>query len=122
MKRITAIVCLLLLAAIALAQIPGPDKAPPGKAAKILYMNNWQDVIVLDESGKYLPDVQGVAVYAQRGQQPQAQFYRWQGAYKPRNTRPDKWQACEIKEATQAEFEAAVNGAAVPEPAKRDIR
>lgn len=131
MRGVFACCVLLGLASAASAQegfapaVNTPVAATPdGKRWCDLYFSETggKDVVVLDQDGRYLPDVREVYVLIRVGAaQPSAKLVSWRGIYKPSNLKAsdgELWPVRNIKTVTVADFQKLVDKLEAPAAAK----
>lgn len=76
----------------------------------IIFTDSSPDqIIVLDENGKWMPDIRSMSINMTIGEQPTCTCTMWSGFYKPTNPAKETWPLKQARSATPEEFQQMID-------------
>lgn len=122
--QIRAFACLLMLwlTSAAWAQdgnVPAAAAPAATRWCDLYFLETiGKDVVVVDQDGRYMPDVREVYLLVKVGTaQPSAKLVSWRGMYRPSTVKPNEgsfWTVRQIKVVNRAEFQQLVDKLEAP--------
>ncbi len=120
MKKLMCFVLFAVMPRICLAQaevpVPAPTPittpvvAPQNQLVFLIFTNDKpENIIVLDSTGKWMPDVRSVTINMSLGQPPACECVMWSGPFKPSSPIRATYTLKQAKSVTQEEFQKMID-------------
>lgn len=86
------------------------DLAPKTNHVFVIFTDSKPDqIIILDENGKWIPDVKSITIEMTIGEQPTCTCTIWSGFYKPTNPTTKTWPLKQARSASPEEFQNMID-------------